>query len=172
MPGVLIVDDDALVLRALRRRKLSVARLFTAQDAESTLEIVTREDVHVVVVDLFLGKTWGIDLVPRLRSVGPDLHIALASAALRPDHVLLAMRAGANDVIEKPFEISSVLARIEGGPADNREPRSIETLDQNEHAHIARVFAESGGNIAKTARWLGITRQRLVRKLEQLRAVG
>lgn len=100
------------------------------------------------------------------QAVKPGLIVTIASAALRPDHVLLAIRAGANDVVAKPFEIPAIMSRLATGPADVRQSRTTATLDENENAHIARVFAECGGNISQTARWLGITRQRLVRKLD------
>lgn len=172
VPGVLVVDDDAQLLRALRRRKYPCARLFTADNEETALALVAREEIDVGVVDLWLGKAWGIDLIQSLRAARPTLHLVIASAALRTDDVMIATRAGANDVVDKPYEIPRLLTRIRTGPDATREPAVAETLHEVESAHISRVYAEAGGNISLTARRLGITRQRLVRKLEQLRAAG
>jgi ActR/RegA family two-component response regulator len=172
VPAVLVVDDDGQFLRALRRRKYERVRLFTAHDDVSALAIVARETVDVVIVDLRLGKDWGIDLIGALRAARPGLHVTITSASLRPDDVILAMRSGADDVVPKPFEIPKVLARIVIGPDSNREPPVAETLRATEAAHISRVFAEAGCNISLAARRLGITRQRLVRKLEQLRTIA
>ena len=172
VPGVLIVDDDLQLLRALRRRKYPGVRLFTANDEASTLALVAREAINVVIVDLRLGRAWGIDLIAPLRAAKAGLHIVIASAAMRTDYVLRATLAGANDVVDKPFEIPNVLERIVTGPDTNRQPPVTDTLETVEAALITRVYAEAGGNVSLTARRLGITRQRLVRKLDQIRAAG
>lgn len=129
-----------------------------------------RETVDIAIIDLFLGRHWGIDLIPTLRAHAPHLRVTITSAALRPDHVIHALAGGANDVIEKPFDLTTAIARLRHGAPDARFPAPPITLAEHEAAHVERAFAQCGANVSMAARWLGITRQRLVRKLQASRS--
>jgi two-component system response regulator RegA len=79
---------------------------------------------------------------------------------------MAAVRAGADDVLVKPFIARDVVRRIELGELVDPE-RSALTLEQVEWEHITRALVETGQNITQAAGRLGIYRQTLQRKLRK-----
>jgi two-component system response regulator RegA len=81
-------------------------------------------------------------------------------------HAMAAVRAGADDVLVKPFIARDVVRRIESGELVDPDRTSL-TLEQIEWEHISRALIESGQNITQAAERLGIYRQTLQRKLRK-----
>lgn len=75
-PRILLVDDDPVVLRALKRL-LQAARpgwqLETAESAEVALRLVQREQYDVVVTDLHMPRSGGLALLERLKTEQPSV---------------------------------------------------------------------------------------------------
>ena len=75
---VLVVDDEPLVLRSTATLlRVSGFDVLTAPDAEGA-EAICREHlgpIHVVVMDLILGRAHGLDAVPHLCRVRPELSV-------------------------------------------------------------------------------------------------
>jgi two-component system KDP operon response regulator KdpE len=111
-PRVLVVDDDAQILRAvrtaLRTRDYEVA---TAMNGESALETVAARPVDVVVLDLSLPGIDGHEVIRRVRDFS-DVPILVLSVRESQDDKVAALDAGADDYVSKPFAIGELLARL------------------------------------------------------------
>ncbi|MEP6463276.1 MAG: response regulator [Frankiaceae bacterium] len=112
MTRVLIVDDDAPLLRALginlRARQYEVV---TAADGRSALAAASRQLPDVIVLDLGLPDMDGIDVVRGLRGWSNVPIVVLSARDGQPDKVT-ALDAGADDYITKPFGMDELLARL------------------------------------------------------------
>ena len=106
---LLIVDDDAdtreLVSSALRRRGWEVV---AAANAEDAVERVRGEDVEVVVADVQLGGTSGIDLCHKLGEMAPDVPVIMVTGHGSMDTAVASIRAGAYDFITKPISVDAL----------------------------------------------------------------
>lgn len=112
MTRVLIVDDEPGLLNALainlRARHYDVT---TAADGTSALTIAARQPPDVVVLDLGLPDMDGSDVISGLRGWSSAPIIVLSARAAERDKVL-ALDAGADDYITKPFGMDELLARL------------------------------------------------------------
>jgi two-component system, OmpR family, KDP operon response regulator KdpE len=109
---VLVVDDDPQMLRAvsnaLKARNYSV---LTASDGESALDLLTDDQVDLVLLDLGLPGLDGHDVIERLRGWSQTPVIVL-SVREAQDEKVAALDAGADDYVTKPFATKELLARM------------------------------------------------------------
>jgi two-component system response regulator RegA len=165
--SIVLVDDSTLQLRAWARDLEGDGReVFTALTAAKAIEIVRAERPHVAIVDLYLGQDDGVALVRDLKSLDATLFVVAVSGDMSVAHAMAAVRAGADDVLVKPFIARDVVRRIESGELVDPDRTSL-TLEQIEWEHISRALIESGQNITQAAERLGIYRQTLQRKLRK-----
>jgi two-component system response regulator RegA len=164
--SVLIVDDDERITRSLARSLGGTRTVHVAHEAATALELARTHRPDLVVVDLLLGDSSGLDAIPALRQELDDRIIVLISAYLSLDIAVMAAKAGADFVMTKPVFGTELIQRIEDGVAtENIIPTP--SLAQVEAEHIARVLRDSGNNISEAARRLGLHRSSLQRKLRK-----
>jgi two-component system, OmpR family, KDP operon response regulator KdpE len=110
--GVLIVDDEPQLLRALsinmRARGYDVE---TAADGATALATASRHPMDLVIVDLGLPDMDGVDVVRGLRGWSSVPIIVLSAREIQADKVA-ALDAGADDYVTKPFGMDELLARM------------------------------------------------------------
>jgi two-component system KDP operon response regulator KdpE len=109
---ILIIDDEPAIARVLHpvlSAKGSV--VFTAATAVEGLKIARTNAVNLVLLDLGLPDADGKDLISELRSFG-DVAIIIISARHQEVEKVAALDAGADDYVDKPFNIGELLARI------------------------------------------------------------
>lgn len=165
--SILLVDDSVLQLRAWARDLEADGRkVFTASTTAQAMEVVRGEHPDVAIVDLFLGQDDGLALVRELKVLDGNLFVVVVSGDMSVAHAMASVRAGADDVLVKPFIARDVVRRIESGELVDPDRTSL-TLEQIEWEHISRALIESGQNITQAAERLGIYRQTLQRKLRK-----
>jgi DNA-binding NtrC family response regulator len=105
-PGlVLLVDDEPLILRALRRilerDGHRVVEAESAAEAESTL---CDPDLDVVLIDLTLGRTSGLQMLDRVKASPLGVEVVMMTGFASIDSAVDCMRRGAFDYLTKPFD--------------------------------------------------------------------
>jgi two-component system KDP operon response regulator KdpE len=109
---VLIVDDDAQILRALRTGLRSRGyQVRTAPNGETALDVLARERLDVVILDLGLPGIDGHEVVRRLRGWS-DVPVIVLSVRDAHAEKVAVLDAGADDYVTKPFSIDELLARM------------------------------------------------------------
>ena len=125
-PVVLIVDDDPdileLVSLTLERDGYEVAQ---ARNGEEALRIASERTLHLAVLDLMMPGIDGYEVTRRLRVNDPDgtLPILILSAFAEDRQAALALAAGADAYMRKPFSPRELLAAA-GSLILERRPRS------------------------------------------------
>ncbi len=116
MMRVLVIDDEANI-----RKTTSVAlesmghETAEAADSASAIKELERAHFDVALLDLKLGVENGLELLPKLMKVNPNLDVVVFTAHASIENAVEAMRAGAVDYIPKPFtpeQIRQVLGKI------------------------------------------------------------
>jgi two-component system response regulator RegA len=167
---VLVVDDDETLLSSLSRslRRLDKTVVATTDPAQAR-RLAKAEKFDLAIVDLRLGSVSGLDVVRDLKELQANLKIVVMSGYMNVAVAVEAVKAGAVDVLFKPFAVKDILDRAENGT--RQEPEldlmSTPTLEEVQYEHCARVVADSGGNVSKAARRLGVHRQSLQRWLRR-----
>jgi NtrC-family two-component system response regulator AlgB len=102
--SILVIDDEPNIRRtltiSLEAEGHQVTALSNPQDA---LSAATRRLFNLALIDLRLGTSSGLDLIPALLSVCPWLKIVVITAYATIDTAVEAMRRGAYDYLPKPF---------------------------------------------------------------------
>lgn len=111
-PHILVVDDEQSIRRLLR--VTLTARDFTVSEAATGREALVQAAARkpdVIILDLGLPDTDGVDVVRRLREWTPIPIIILSVRGSENDKVA-ALDAGADDYLTKPFGTGELIARI------------------------------------------------------------
>ena len=111
-PHILVIDDD-ISIRRLLRSSLSERgyRVSVATTGEEGLDIAALSPVSVVILDLALPDTDGLELCRQLRGWS-DVPIVVLSARDQEMEKVQALDLGADDYLTKPFSVHELLARL------------------------------------------------------------
>ena len=112
MTSVLVIDDEAAILRTLRIN-LSAREyvVVTASDGASGLSAMAKERADVVILDLGLPDMHGTDVIRGIRGWS-SAPIIVLSAGEQELQKVQALDAGADDYVTKPFGMDELLARL------------------------------------------------------------
>ena len=112
MYNILICDDQPDIVNAL---KIYLApegySLFEAFDGAQALEIVQKEQIHLILLDVMMPKMDGITATAKIREFS-NIPIILLTAKSESEDMVLGLNVGADDYITKPFVPVEVLARV------------------------------------------------------------
>ncbi len=109
---VLVVDDEPRILRFVRAELESAGfRVLTANDGAAALEVVSRENPDLVVLDVIMPGMDGFEVLKRLRSLSSRPVILLTARGSDADKVR-GLDLGADDYLTKPFSPDELSARV------------------------------------------------------------
>jgi DNA-binding response OmpR family regulator len=114
---VLVVEDEAHLAQGLRFNL--EAEGYAAEvvgDGESATDrlLGKKEDFDVIVLDIMLPGKDGFEVVSELRAARNYVPVLMLTARGRPEDVLKGFASGADDYLAKPFDLSILLARLQG----------------------------------------------------------
>ena len=164
----LLVDDDDAFLQVLQRslsRQGIESRL--ARNQQEAREALAANNVHRCILDLNLAGESGLQLLPELLDINPELEVLVLTGYGSIATAVEAMRRGAVNYLCKPVTVTQLLASFE--PLDvppnlRNAPPSVEEM---EWEHIQRILNDNDGNVSATARALNMHRRTLQRKLQK-----
>ncbi|MGH7444631.1 MAG: sigma-54-dependent transcriptional regulator, partial [Longimicrobiales bacterium] len=143
---VLVVDDEAALREVLSLRLegwgYEVEAAGTVDEAEARIEACPPD---VVVTDVVLPGSTGLDLLRRLKRTDAALPVILITAHAGVDAAVEAMKAGAQDFLTKPIDYPTLHALLESTAVALRERRDAEGLDEQLRGNgaIGRVVGRS-----------------------------
>lgn len=112
MYHILICDDQQDIVNALKIYLSAKGyQTFQAHDGKQALQIVTRETIHLILLDVMMPKMDGITATKKIREIS-NAPIILLTAKSEVEDKILGLNAGADDYITKPFVPEEVLARV------------------------------------------------------------
>lgn len=109
---VLIVEDDADLLRMLSMfLRKNGFKVIGTQNGAKALELITQETVHLVITDLMMPHTDGIELTEKIHALPglKDLPIILISGHSTEEVSEKGLRKGVALVLEKPIQLNKLL---------------------------------------------------------------
>ena len=110
---VLVVDDEPAVRSSLSRAlSLKRYRVELAEDGRRALELLGRERVDAVVLDLMMPGVDGLEVCRRVRASGDATPILMLTARDAVGDRVAGLDAGADDYLVKPFALDELLARL------------------------------------------------------------
>ena len=106
---VLVIDDEKNIRATLALCLEQIGCEVTAvASAQAALEALARQRQDLAFLDLRLGQSSGLDLIPKLLADAPDLMVVIMTAYATIDSAVEAIKRGAADYIAKPFTPSQI----------------------------------------------------------------
>lgn len=182
---ILIVDDHAIVREGVRRLLGALPRveIFEAASAHEALAAFRQHNPDVVVLDINLETSSGLELLRRLRGESRTARIVMFTMHSEPSYAMRALRAGASGYVSKSApaeELVTAVKRVMEGqryidrelandlvltPVDSDDPMS--TLS-NREIEILRLLGE-GKSIAEIAQVFGIAYKTVANSCSRLK---
>ena len=138
MANILVCDDDKEIVDAIEiYLRQDGYKIFKAYDGEQAIELLKKEEIHLLIMDVMMPRLDGIRATFKIREYS-SIPIIMLSAKSEDTDKILGLNIGADDYITKPFNILEVKARIKA-IMRRTEPKRI-----TGEAAAAPKFIESG----------------------------
>jgi len=111
---VLVVDDDKghrTMLKAVLRGAGYVVR--EADDGDVAVEIVGREEVDLVLLDLKMARMGGLEALEAIKGIRSTVPVILMTAFSSVETAVVAIKKGAYDYVTKPLDVEDLKLKIE-----------------------------------------------------------
>jgi DNA-binding NtrC family response regulator len=128
-PRILIIDDETAIRESLDTLlTLEGFMVSMASDGPAGLELLSRNEYDLLLLDLALPGESGIDLLPRIVEMQPNLPVVMITAFGTVGNVVDAIRAGAENFVQKPWDNEKLLADIRAAVARHRAEEEVVQL--------------------------------------------
>jgi RNA polymerase sigma factor (sigma-70 family) len=180
---VYIVDDDALVRRSLERLVLSVGRrVKTFSTAQEFLDCQRPDGPACIVLDVRMPGLSGLDLQEKLSVSGLDMPVIFVTGHGTVPMSVRAMKAGAIDFLQKPFDDQVLLDAIQLAIDKDRQDREkraghqelerrLDSLTPREREVFALVVRgllnkQIAGELGTSEKTIKVHRARVMQKMQ------
>jgi DNA-binding NtrC family response regulator len=125
--NILIVDDEPTIREACGEvAQLTGMNATMVATAEEAFEVLENSSIDIVLTDLMLRHTSGLELLKRVHDTHPNMPVIVLTQYGTIDSAVAATRMGAIDYVTKPFRIEELRARLE------RASRAVELQQENQ----------------------------------------
>ena len=112
MANILVCDDDKEIVDAIEiYLSQDGYHIFKAYDGVQAIELLKKEDIHLLVMDIMMPKLDGIRATLKIREYS-SIPIIILSAKSEDTDKILGLNIGADDYITKPFNPLELAARV------------------------------------------------------------
>src|SRR2546426_3028765 len=134
---ILVADDDSV----LRAELAGLLRddghdVVGASDGGEALRLVERESFDAALLDLRMPKAFGLEVLHRLRVTRPGTAVVVITGQGTIDAAVEAMKAGATDFVEKPYEVDALR-------------RTLRTVQEEQHARTLLGASAADGAVVR-----------------------
>lgn len=151
MPNILICDDERDIVNALKiYLSDSEYTLLEAYNGEEALDVMSKHDIDLVLLDIMMPKMDGITAMSKIRETS-TVPIIMLTAKSEDSDIVLGLNVGADDYITKPFNPIEVMARVKsqlrrylkfGGNTPKKDEYVIGGLELNDNTKEVMVDGE------------------------------
>jgi two-component system sensor histidine kinase/response regulator len=154
-PTLLICDDEEGPRQSLRIVFKNDYRVLVASSGDEAIALATNEAIDVAVLDILMQGMSGVDVLRELKKRDPAIEVVMLTAYETIETARQALRLGACDYLNKPFDIPTMreavqkaLAKRRAAQAINQTSAELETLQQQISDHREREeMARAKGEI-------------------------
>ena len=167
MSRILVVEDDAAILRGLKDNLAAESYdVVTAADGAEGLRLCQEREPDLIILDLMLPKLSGYEICRKLRDQGRNVPILMLTARGDEADRILGLDLGADDYVGKPFSVRELLARVRALLRRSDPQRA--PLDQLTFGAVVVDFIQyearkKGQPVEMTAKEFGVLRYLAVR---------
>jgi len=130
---LLVVDDEEGPRQSLRVVFKNEYDMLLASDGAMAIELARKQKIDVAILDIRMVGMTGIDVLQGLKAVDPQIEVIMLTAYESIDTVRQALRLGACDYLNKPFDIPAIRAAVAN--AMERRTLAVEIKANSEKLH-------------------------------------
>lgn len=139
-PLIAVVDDEALIRDWLTEHLRATGyAVRCAEDGEAALRLVEEVAPALMLLDLRLPDTTGLELLPRLREMDRDLVVIMVTAYGEIETAVAAVKEGAYQFLEKPVDLNELLVMINKALEARNLRQQVAALQQQHRWQFANV---------------------------------
>ncbi|MCM1540287.1 MAG: response regulator transcription factor [Blautia sp.] len=129
MANILVCDDDKEIVDAIEiYLSQDGYRIFKAYDGQQAIEVMKKEDIQLLIMDIMMPKLDGIRATLKIREYS-SIPIIILSAKSEDTDKILGLNIGADDYITKPFNPLELAARVKSNLRRYTSLGSLSTAD-------------------------------------------
>lgn len=130
--GTVLIIDDERELRQLLKKILMLDgyKIFEAEDAKSAWEVIEKEELQVIIIDVKLPDASGIDLIPKIKEMSPFTEVIVITAYGTIKDGVQAIKFGAFDYITKGDEDNKIVPVVERAMEKAQMKSRIDQLEK------------------------------------------
>ena len=129
-PLMLVVDDEPGVRQSLQLVFNKTYRVIEAPSADDAIQKVTDERPDVVLLDIVMPGTDGLDVLKQMKTIHPDCQVIMLTALNTARIAFAAKGTGAFDYVTKPFDVEELRLRVEHALEKIQLSREVERLKE------------------------------------------
>jgi len=141
---VLIVDDEIMICKSLEAGLTDAGySVVTARNSEEAMKAVRTFKPRIVLTDMKLGNENGIDLIDRIKSENGDIEVIVMTAYSDISSAVLAIKKGAFDYINKPFELEHIEIILMRALENSKLKNKLEVLEKLSESPAKIIIGDS-----------------------------
>jgi DNA-binding NtrC family response regulator len=131
-PLVLIIDDEVAILQTLKEALVDEGfRVQTLSDGNKALSLVGDLIPDIILLDVFMPNCNGLDLLLKIKKEYPAQKVIIISGFGNIPLAIDAVKKGALDFIEKPFNLDDIFSKLSFLKTDSKPTKQIYSQDPN-----------------------------------------
>lgn len=154
-PTLLVVDDEEGPRQSLRIVFKNDYNVLLATNGLDAIELIKNNAVDVTVLDIMMLGMSGVETLKEIKRVDPSVEVIMLTAFETIETARQALRHGASDYLNKPFDISTMRAAVAHAVQKHRATldfkrgnQELQTLQHEIHSHrMAEEMARNQGEI-------------------------
>ena len=146
MYNILVCDDEKDIVSALTIYLTTAGyQVFPAYDGTEALDLLRREDIHLVLLDIMLPEEDGLTILQKLRAAAgtKKLPVIMLTAKNTEYDRVVGLDSGADDFISKPFGMMELVARVRA------VLRRTESREENSDYQLGALFVSPKRHVVK-----------------------
>lgn len=132
-PTLLIVDDEEGPRQSLRIVFKNEYQVLLASNGLEAIEHARNHEIDVVVCDIMMFGMSGVEVLRELKEIDPAIEVVMLTAFETIETARQALRHGASDYLNKPFDIPTMRSAVRRAADKHRS--AVEFRKSNEHLH-------------------------------------
>lgn len=129
MARMLVVDDENGPRQALRMLLKEEFSVYLAEGVDSALKILEAEQIDIIITDIRMPNQSGLDLLREAKRRYPDIQVIILTGYGQLDTAVEAIEGGAFAYIEKPFDNTVILEKIQACLRKQRQEHARRALE-------------------------------------------
>ncbi len=132
-PTLLVIDDEEGPRQSLRIVFKNEYQVLLATNGSEALELARHHEIDVVVCDIMMFGMSGVEVLKELKAIDPSIEVIMLTAFETIETARQALRHGASDYLNKPFDIPTMRSAVRRAAEKHRS--AVEFRKSNEHLH-------------------------------------